>query len=809
MKLSKPYKFYLIHHSHTDIGYTERPEFIMRKQVKYIKDIIGFIDEIKKGNSKWDEFKWVCESFVIVEKFFNESTIEDQKKFIEYVKEGYIGLSAGYANMTELVDPKIQESIYKRVKDFSKKYDINIKSGMQADVNGFSIGYAEGLASIGVENYYACVHTHHGMFPDFKKHSAFKWKLPSGKELLIWNGEHYMMGNAFAFSPGAVSLYGFGDDLDVESIVQNGGEEWMQITKKRLEIYINNLEKEGWDQNFITQCIHGKFTDNSMPNPKIAQRVKEWNAKYADQVEVVMCTLDEFFDRLQKVDNLPTYTGDWPDWWLDGIASAPREVKIFKNTQTKLSKLMKLDVNNRIDKKLIDSVEYDLTMYSEHTYGSWDSISNPYHAFTHEQWAAKQWFLFNALRTVDEIEVEVMEELGEMDSTFGVPTKFIIKNVSSSQINKCLKLPFSSGDYLGLTGNYVITDNLGHKYEYDSDWRNPIIYVSIPANSEKIINVEIIPEIIADKTNHQPQYGRYQLGGSDGVYDLHRFDIHDHILEKGYSLTENNVETEFISIKWNSDGIYSWYDKKIQKEFIDENRNHNPFVPVYEVTKSTPRHLIGRNRKGIDVSRSIGKLVKVEKINEKINFVEFAHYYEVDGCLSYKLIFTIDKFSSKVDVRVRIDKQIEVNPENLYISLPFIFNRKGDVWFSKGSTKSQPWKNQLPGTLIDFYSVFDGIAISDNDAGIIITTPDTQIVQCGDLKFKDRILFGDPEIKNENMQLYVWAMNNIWETNFVKSLANFYEFRFIVESSVLFSKEDVALTTCSSYNMDLITYSVE
>ena len=810
MNLAKKYTMYLIHHSHTDIGYTQRPEYTIKKQVRYIRDILGYIDQIVEGSKpEWSEFKWVCETFVIVDTFLKNASEIEIEKFVKYVKMGYIGLSGAYANMAELVSPKIMNNMIKKSQDFAKEHGLEIHCGMQADVNGLALGYAEALAENGIKNYYACVHTHHGMFPDFKKHSGFRWELPSGKKLLVWNGEHYMYGNMFAFCKGAIGQYGFNDNLDFEKYNKSDGNGWMEITKARIDIYIKQLKKDGWDKDYITQCIHGKFTDNSMPNPNISSRVQEWNQVYGDQFFVKTCTLEEYFEILDKETDLPTYSGEWPDWWTDGIGSAPREVKIYKNSQTRYEKILKLDINNIIPKEKKDSIEHDLTMFSEHTFGSWDSIHNPHNSFAHEQWASKQWYCFNALRNIDEIEFEVMQSLGDQSEAFDLASKFIIKNPNSTRLRQRVVMPFQEADELMLTGNYKITDSNGKEYDFDIVHGNfPTIDVDIESNQELIIHVEVL-DYVAKSQTLQPGYSRIQIGGSDLVEDLFISEHHTSVLDKGHSITQTSVETNYLKIQWNNEGIISWFDKVLNKEFIDEYRNHNAFSPVHEVTNTVPRNKLGRNRKGIDVQRSVGSVISTNILQENKFNVLIALSFNVAGCEEYLLKLNIDKHSSRVDVKTVVDKKLVSNPENLYISLPFIFDRnKADIHFGKGGSISKPWKDQLPGTLIDFYSVFEGICINDNDSGIIITTPDTQLIQCGDLNFKDRVLFGEEQIKNETMQLYVWAMNNIWETNFLKNLANFYEFSFTVQTSVEYADHSFAINTCDSYNKGLVSYSI-
>ena len=70
MPSQKPWKIYAIHHSHTDIGYTERQEKIQQYHVNFIRQALQILREIHSGrHPEWAGFKWVCETFWPVESF--------------------------------------------------------------------------------------------------------------------------------------------------------------------------------------------------------------------------------------------------------------------------------------------------------------------------------------------------------------------------------------------------------------------------------------------------------------------------------------------------------------------------------------------------------------------------------------------------------------------------------------------------------------------------------------------------------------------------------------------------------------------
>src|SRR5699024_9619162 len=105
IQMKKRWKLYLIQHSHTDIGYTDRQEKIERYHVDYIKHVFDMLDAIENGEKEeWVGYKWTCENFWQVERFLENCDDTYKEKFEKYVRAGAIDISLTYLNMTELVD---------------------------------------------------------------------------------------------------------------------------------------------------------------------------------------------------------------------------------------------------------------------------------------------------------------------------------------------------------------------------------------------------------------------------------------------------------------------------------------------------------------------------------------------------------------------------------------------------------------------------------------------------------------------------------------------------------------------------------
>ena len=184
----KKMTIYVIHHSHTDVGYTDTQE-------KMKAHHIGFIREILELVKKEPRFKWNCESYWCVQQFFAEADEEEKKAFVSAVKSGNIGLSGNYLNLTDLASERVLNETMDACVEELSRYGLAYRYALTADINGYGWGFSEALYSHGVRGLMSCIHTHHGYHPLFRKQTPFYWVTPQGNRLLVWNGEHYLFGN--------------------------------------------------------------------------------------------------------------------------------------------------------------------------------------------------------------------------------------------------------------------------------------------------------------------------------------------------------------------------------------------------------------------------------------------------------------------------------------------------------------------------------------------------------------------------------------------------------------------------------------
>ena len=79
---------YVIHHSHTDIGYTDLQERIIDTQADYIQTVLSLMEQPENA-----AFRWNCETLFCVEEFLKLPRNQNRMHFsVLYLKENWVFL---------------------------------------------------------------------------------------------------------------------------------------------------------------------------------------------------------------------------------------------------------------------------------------------------------------------------------------------------------------------------------------------------------------------------------------------------------------------------------------------------------------------------------------------------------------------------------------------------------------------------------------------------------------------------------------------------------------------------------------------
>ncbi|WP_223830045.1 glycoside hydrolase family 38 N-terminal domain-containing protein [Paenibacillus arenilitoris] len=812
--LKRKWKIYTIHHSHTDIGYTERQEKIEQFQVDYIRQAIEIAKSVRSGGRpEWKGFKWMCETFWAVERFLEQATDELKAEFASALRQGDIELSGTYLNMTELIDGELLTHMAGRAKAYADRIGIRVDSAMTADINGYSWGYAQAMIDSGIDHLLTSIHTHHGMFALGRKQYPFYWETPAGDRLLVWNGEHYMMGNDLGLNPDSMLSYTIRDEFPVWGVAEN---HW-EVAETRIGRYLQQLEAEAYPYDFVLVNVMGQLRDNAAPNGGVMAFIHEWNGKHGESVEIEMTTLSKFFEHVKKQPReIEVFRGDWPDWWSDGVASTAMHTQIYREAQRMLRVVKRLDPTGEIaGRSLIAEAEQQLIMYAEHTWGYHSSVREPWHPLVQELEVRKQAYAANASRAVWTALDNVTHRKGEALVAAGRPFTYKAINPSGGKAEDLAYIYIEGGweSDLFRGGLEVVDDRTGsvlvHQKESVSKGNQIAVKVALAPGEERTYTLRPAAEARANTAKST------RLEGNDRVYDMNDLiPLPDAFGKQGLSIGESFVESPHARIEWKlGDGIVSWIDKRTGEQLLRSGAPHAAFTPVYEVTPAgnakemaEVRRKMGRNRKGMDVRRHAGRLTGAREVANGPLYGTVELLYEVEGCSYYSLFITAYTGMLRVDVSVRMHKNSVWDPENVYVSLPF---RSGcgeeQLWVEKAGALVRPGIDQLPGTMLDYYCVQEGLAYVADRGGLVLAAKDTPLIQLGSLEYGTRKVHGQ-QSEDEFRDLYAWVLTNYWETNFKGTLGGFYEFRYTLQWGAELNSPEAAIAQAHRINEGLVSF---
>ncbi len=361
----------IVHHTHTDIGYTELPSVIRDLQKRYLD---AAIDSCKSDKS----FRWTVEVLVGLDDWWRSAPLARRNELLALVQTGQMDVMALPFNQTAFLNALQWRQMMSWI-PASRWRALKIRAAMQNDVNGFPRAGAMALLDRNIHHLLMGINADSGG-PPFQRPSAFWWKMPDGRRLFVWLGEHY--GTAMRYVEPAR-----------QGLRLRADEQSVRAAHKTFTDHMRALEAEGYDyERLILTFTHPANYDNGSPYPSLAPFIVAWN-KLGLQPSLRLATATEAVLEMEKSvgARIPELEGEWTDWWANGDASGPRELAASRVAKRYMSAAMS-PVWGPMPLQTGPAVEEilrDLCLYDEHTWGASSSISAPYSLRTLAQYGEK------------------------------------------------------------------------------------------------------------------------------------------------------------------------------------------------------------------------------------------------------------------------------------------------------------------------------------------------------------------------------------------------------------------------------------
>jgi len=722
LKPVRKWVVYLLPHSHVDIGYTHVQTDVERAQWKYLEMAMEAARR-SATNPPGSRFKWNVEVLWAVDSYLRQASPEQRERFVEAVKAGQVGLQALYGNeLTGLCRPEELLRLLSCAHRISKLCGVPITSAMITDVPGYTWGVVPAFAHSGVK--YFSIGPNGG---DRIGHTIaawgdkpFWWLGPNGRDrVLVW-----MTGTGY---------------YRVFSSAEN------------LLRYLASLEDKGYPYDFVQ--VRHCLGDNAPPDVSFADTVRKWNETYAYPKLVIATTDDMFRDFEQHYgEQLPTARGDFTPYWEDGAGSSALETAMNRASADRLVQAETLFA--LFNPKAWPAEEFyqawrNVLLYSEHTWGAHNSISQPDHPFVKSQWAIKRQFALDADAQSRALLAKANEARGRAaflspagGEGQGEGSFDVINTTSLNLIDTLVVVP----PELARAGNVVRAGSA----------TGPALPAQRLSSGELIFRTWLEPfglRRFVLSAGPAPERAAGPSAKAEGA-----------TLTTGDSAAGPGLT---VRLDAQTGGIASLRvgDRELVDPKAPTGLNDYFYLPGSDLKK------LQRNGPVKITVKEQGPLVASLLVES-----------DAPGCRKLTREYRLHALRNYLEIINTVDKLPVRAKEGVHFG--FGFNVPGGVvrmdvpW-----AEVRPEQDQLPGACRNWFTVQRYVDISASDFGVTWLTPDAPLVEIGGITAN---LIGSMSLRDwitklePSTTIYSWAMNNHWHTNYRAEQEGPTVFRYII-----------------------------
>jgi hypothetical protein len=713
LKPVRQMQIYVLPHSHHDLGYTDLQADVEAKQIRNITRGI----ELARKTQAYPEgssFVWNLEVLWGADLYMKRGSESDRRDLIDAVRKGWIGINGSYANeLTGLCRPEELLQLFHYSGQLGKTCGVKVDSAMMSDVPGFSWGTVTAMSQAGIRyfsaapNYFDRI----GTFMVSWQDKPFWWVSPSGKEKILfwvpWTG--YALSHVMKLGSELVAKYQ--DRMD--------------------EV------QYPYDVSYIRWSGHG---DNAEPDPELSDWIRDWNQKY-EWPRFSIATTSTAFSAFEKRygNQLPQYRGDLTPYWEDGAGSSALETRMSRNAADRINQAEALRaMTNKADYEVAEYAEAwrNVLLYSEHTWGAWNSVSDSENPFVKKQWDVKRAFAVDAER----LSQKLMDEAVGLTSETSRGGQIEIFNSASWVRTEVVYVPHQ----LSQAGDHVN----GHDGK--------------PLPSQRLTSGEL-----AVLVSQVPAFSssRFTLSGQAAHPPSKPVFFKNNVLDNGIvhakidPATGDITELRLQSVSHNllkTDGPY----RANQRLFLaGQDVDHVQSSGAAKITVEENGPLV--------VSILVESSAPTCKsVSRRIRLVSGADYLELAN--------TVDKLPAALNPHPGSGGPGDAfaqrgAKESIQFAYPLAVP-EGKMRVDIALGNMQPEIDQLPGSCKNWLPVGRWVDVSNDEVGVTWVTQDAPLIEVGEISATMLGSQRNPNVWRKRIEptqtFFSWVMNNHWGTNY-------------------------------------------
>lgn len=743
----------ILHHSHTDIGYTHSQPVAWRLHNRFIDQAIDLCEETA-GSPEDSRARWTCEITAPVLNWLKSASPRQKERFRDLAAGGQLAIGGMLYNICPLMDADQLLQSLQPVRRLREELNAPIRVAINHDVNGLPWPLVGFLKDAGIDLLIMGLNIQFGASP-FARPRPFRWIGPDGRSILVWHGEHYD-GVGRIFQPAQ----------DSTKVMAEG---W--------KTYEQRLLAGGYPFDFaILTATRTDWCDNNPPSPQLARMIRRWNDE-GREPRLRFVTPEDILAKLQTLDagEIPELSGDWTDYWNFGCASTAIETRIHRQSKVRLRAAELLHSacgGGPADFAETTSLAWEsVNFFGEHTWGHHASIYDPARDDVRDGAAHKDIHAYEG-RSLSLWALREQFEAAAGNPPYGTGVNgLLVCNPTSEARIEHLRIP-------AILQREDRPNTANHVHAIDEATavalRHPEEQFVLGPVALQPYECRFLPK---SEWKPAPSEPAGCASGANWISSPH------HRLE--FSSATGRV-TRLLDLHTNVELLDSgeWDFFGLVRETVDVSRQPGEkaalggrdvifkidYVDIFEGRS-------GWNREWPAIRETPGDPDTCEIIPRSDGLMLRRTWEIAPGVRQLVQEILLSSERPEIHCNVSFWKDEVRSAESLYFTFPLAL-ADWRAHFDTGDFPTEYEAGQLPGTLQDYLTVGSWACVHNASAAVTMACPDAPMIQIGGFRFGR---FAPADRANPCL-LLAWALNNYWDTNFRTSQPGFHHYHYRLRS---------------------------
>lgn len=711
---------------HLDVGYSDHQAKVSAIQTRILDEAMDLAAR-HPGYSYSTDGEWNVQQFLATrnsqEKQRLLQSIHDQKIF---VPAQFANLLTGFPTAETLI-----RSLYPSA-NFSRSHHTAFNYANITDVPSYSWSYASVLAAAGIHTFVAAANNDRApvlLQGHLNENSPFWWQGPDGGKVLFWYSRHY---EQMQF------IFGLPPQIDT-------GEEM-------LPLFLQMYEHPSYRADQV--ILYGTQVENTDLFPQQAALAATWNAHYA----YPRIQYSGFHQALTSIatqfgPDIPTVRGDGGPYWEDGMAADARYTVMERANEARAPSAEKLatistliDSRLAVDRHELRSMWTNMVLMDEHTWTSWNSVSDPASREATEQLRVKHLRATTAAAFREDLLRRSMANIA--NSIPAGPDSVIVFNPLNWTRDGRVTLDLDNGSAIvdRATGQTVPF----YVLQKGNDFRRVEFLASgVPPAGYKVYVL------------------RHAVSSPPAVS----------------SAATTTLESPFYRVILDPEtgAIRSLYDKQLHRELADTQSPYRLGEYLYVTGGDREPNTVLQYRAGSPQPKLTvhpahsGRLISVERTPWGTLARLRSTAENTPAIETQILLFDREK---KIELIEDLQKTPELKKEAVYFTFPFAM-RHPQFQYEIQNGVVDPATDMYPGAGHEWFSVQHWVAVQQDGVSAAVMPLDAGLVTLGDInRGAWPTTFGQ-----RPGTIFSYVMNNYWHTNYRAAQGGHLRFRYVITSA--------------------------